>query len=229
MGNRVFSERSLLIFGAHPDDAVLGAGAFIAQCVRDGIRVRIITLSSGELAGIPVDREAEDRSAAKILGAEIAFSRLADSAITRPDVIRIIAAELARTRDPLMVLAHDPDDEHQDHVTVGRAAAVACRGVANLLFYEGPSSDRFHAQCTTKCDDSWQQKMAAIACYESQPIRKLIEWADATGRYRAWPRHVGSRCEAFRMHHADLASLSDRFDNKSVQTVSDEFSTTRTR
>jgi LmbE family N-acetylglucosaminyl deacetylase len=225
----VSSERSILVFGAHPDDAVLGAGAFIAQCVHDGIKAKILTLSSGELAGTPIDREAEDRRAAKILGAEIAFSRLPDSAMTRPEVIRIIAAELKRTRDPLMVLAHDPDDEHQDHVTVGRAAAVACRGVANLLFYEGPSSDRFHAQCTTKCDDSWAQKMAAIASYESQPVRKLIEWADATGRYRAWPRHVGSRCEAFRMHHADLASLSGRFESKTVQTVSDDFSTTRAR
>jgi LmbE family N-acetylglucosaminyl deacetylase len=225
----VFYERSILIVGAHPDDAVLGAGAFIAYAVRNGITAKILTLSSGELAGDPLEREAEDRKAATILGADIAFARLPDGEMSQSDIIRAIRLELDRSREPFMVLAHDPDDTHQDHVAVGRASAVGCRGVANLFLYEGPSTIGFDAQCTMLGDDSWAKKMAALATYESQAsLRKLIEWAECTGRYRAWPRHAGAHCEAFRVHHADLGSLSGSFQPEAVvKTVSGDFSISR--
>ena len=225
---RVFYERSILIIGAHPDDAVLGAGAFIAQSVHNGLSAKILTLSSGELAGDPIVREEEDRNAAEILGAEITFARLPDGEMSQADVIHAIRLELDRAREPFMVLAHDPNDAHQDHVAVGRAAAVSCRGVANLFLYEGPSTVGFDAQCTMLGDEFWAKKMAALSVYESQAsLRNLIEWADSTGRYRSWPRHAGARCEAFRVHHADLGSLSGSFHPDAVKTVSGDFSISR--
>jgi LmbE family N-acetylglucosaminyl deacetylase len=228
--HRVFYERSILVIGAHPDDAVLGAGGVMLQSTQAGMTVRMLTLSSGELGGTPFEREAEDLRAAEIVGAAVAFGRLADGAMTQPDVIRAISGQLAASPMPFMVFAPDPNDTHQDHVIVGQAAIAACRGIANLFFYEGPTTIGFEAHCTRPCGDVWTKKIAAIAAHRSQTgTRELIEWAEATARYRAWPRHTGERCEAFRIHHAEFASFLSPAQIKSATSVTGDFSVSKSR
>ena len=60
----------ILVFGAHPDDAELGAGATIAKEVSRGKKIGIIDLTRGELGtrGTAEIRDQESTTAAKILG-----------------------------------------------------------------------------------------------------------------------------------------------------------------
>ncbi|MEM9867300.1 MAG: PIG-L family deacetylase, partial [Bacteroidota bacterium] len=60
----------ILVFGAHPDDAELGAGGTIAKEVALGKKVGIVDLTRGELGtrGSAEIRDKEAAAAAKILG-----------------------------------------------------------------------------------------------------------------------------------------------------------------
>ncbi len=59
----------ILVFGAHPDDAELGAGGTIAKEVANGKKVGIVDLTRGELGtrGSAKIRDTEAMEAAKIL------------------------------------------------------------------------------------------------------------------------------------------------------------------
>jgi LmbE family N-acetylglucosaminyl deacetylase len=192
----------VLAVGAHPDDAVLSVGGLLAQFANKGHQVVILTLSSGELAGDPMLREAEETEAARRLGAMAAFARLPDGSMSQRDVISAIDRIIAEYA-PGLCLIHSPQDTHQDHVTAHEASLVSCRRVPTLLSYESPSSIAFHPTVTLDVTVTWQQKLHALAAFGSQlSTRPLLDWVDAAGRYRAWPRHVGSYCEGLRMWHS---------------------------
>ena len=63
----------ILVFGAHPDDAELGAGATIAKEVANGKKVGIVDLTRGELGtrGSAEIRDKEAAAAADILGVAV--------------------------------------------------------------------------------------------------------------------------------------------------------------
>ena len=63
----------ILVFGAHPDDAELGAGATIAKEVANGKKVGIVDLTRGELGtrGSAEIRDREAAAAADILGVAV--------------------------------------------------------------------------------------------------------------------------------------------------------------
>ena len=197
--------RSVLAIGAHPDDVVLGIGGTLAGLAANGYDVTVLTLTSGELGGLAAEREDEETEALRRLGASAVFGRLEDGNVSQRDAIALVSECVRRLR-PAMVFAHDPKDTHQDHVNAGRAATVACRMTANLFFYEGPSSVAFEPTTVRPVSDVWHRKLHALAAYGSQmDARALMGWVDSVSLFRAWPRHVGLRCESLRIGHAELS------------------------
>lgn len=226
MKRREESAKSILAIGAHPDDVVLGAGGVIATLTARGYAATILTLSSGELAGNPAVREREEQQAAEILGASVIFGRLTDGDFRQSQAMRVIL-DAVRISDPSMVFVHDPADTHQDHVTTANAAIASCRMLGNLLYYEGPSTTAFGPSCTMDISAGWSRKLEAIGMHESQlSARRLVEWLKATAHFRAWPRHVGAQCEAFRIEHAQLDLLLEE-RAPSVPTVVGDFTARR--
>ena len=73
--------RTMLVIGAHPDDAVLGAGGLVALMVGRGKNVVFLTATQGELGGDPFIRKDEDGAAARILGVELISGELHDGQI----------------------------------------------------------------------------------------------------------------------------------------------------
>jgi len=166
--------------GAHPDDALLEAGGVLAKLAAAGHTVTILCLTSGELGGARLAREAEEIEAARRIGAATLFGRLEDGNVAQRDAINVISDCIRQLR-PAMVFAHDPSDTHQDHVTVSRAATVACRMVENLFFYEGPSTVAFGPNAVIDVSDAWFKKTEALAAYSTQ-IKAQFNGVDACRR-----------------------------------------------
>ncbi len=68
------------------------------------------------------------------------------------------------------------EDRHQDHRAVYEASAVACRGVAQLLAYETPSSyPNFRPTVFETIDPYLKDKVAALKCHASQGDRLYMQ------------------------------------------------------
>lgn len=187
----------ILAIGAHPDDVLLGAGGYLLQLRDSGHEITVLTLTSGGLAGRCEVREQEEREAAQMCGFLLEFARLADGAIDLKAAIACIEATVDRVV-PELVLTHNPLDRHQDHEVASCATMIACRPVPSIYTFEGPSCASFSPTMTINCAQTWDRKLAALECYRRQMRRRpYIEWVNAVSSYRAWPRHVGSPCEAF--------------------------------
>lgn len=123
----------ILVFGAHPDDAELGAGATIAKCVAQGKKVGIIDLTMGELGtrGTPEIRAIEAQNAAKILGVSLRKNlEMKDGFFQNTPQNQIKIIKVIRKYRPDIVLANAIDDRHIDH-------AKGAKLVSDAVFLSG--------------------------------------------------------------------------------------------
>ncbi|MEW2921911.1 bacillithiol biosynthesis deacetylase BshB1 [Muricauda sp. ANG21] len=119
----------ILVFGAHPDDAELGAGATIAKEVSRGKKVGIIDLTRGELGtrGSAEIRDKEALKAAKILGVEIRENMKFDDGFFINDKwhqMEII--KMVRKYRPEVVICNAVEDRHIDHGKGSQLVSDAC-------------------------------------------------------------------------------------------------------
>jgi len=108
----------ILVFGAHPDDAELGAGATIAKEVAHGKKVGIVDLTHGELGtrGTGEIRDREAASAARILGVSVRENLgFADGFFTNDRDHQLQVIQTIRKYRPDIVLCNAVDDRHIDH------------------------------------------------------------------------------------------------------------------
>ncbi len=122
---------SILAFGAHPDDIEFGCAAVLIKEIAKGSAVKLLVLSRGEAgtAGTPEIREQESRAAAKLIGAEIEFLDFGGDCnieYTIQNRLRI-AAEIRKTKPPIVLAPHTQENQHPDHVVVGKLVRDACR------------------------------------------------------------------------------------------------------
>lgn len=119
----------ILVFGAHPDDAELGAGATIAKEVAQGKKVGIIDLTRGELGtrGTAEIRDREAARAAEILGISIRENmEFADGFFRNdPEHQMALVRQIRRFR-PEVVLCNAIDDRHIDHARGSKLVSDAC-------------------------------------------------------------------------------------------------------
>ena len=146
---------TLLAFGAHPDDIEFGCGAVIARETQSGRPVHFVICSRGESGtnGTPAERTAEAQKAASLLGATCEFIDLGGDAHLAHTVAHTLTlAAIIRSHRPQIILAPTVvENQHPDHVVIGRLARDAARlaryggvselrdtpahAIASLLFY----------------------------------------------------------------------------------------------
>jgi bacillithiol biosynthesis deacetylase BshB1 len=119
----------ILVFGAHPDDAELGAGGTIAKEVSRGKKVGIVDLTRGELGtrGSAELRDKEAAKAAKILGIAVRENMEFDDGFfvnDREHQMEII--KMIRKYRPEIVLCNAVDDRHIDHPKGSKLVSDAC-------------------------------------------------------------------------------------------------------
>ncbi|WP_431160301.1 bacillithiol biosynthesis deacetylase BshB1 [Flagellimonas beolgyonensis] len=119
----------ILVFGAHPDDAELGAGATIAKEVSKGKKVGIVDLTRGELGtrGSAEIRDREAAKAAKILGLAVRENmEFADGFFVNDKDHQMELIKIIRKYRPEIVLCNAVDDRHIDHARGSKLVSDAC-------------------------------------------------------------------------------------------------------
>lgn len=176
----------LLVIAAHPDDAEISVGGLLARLAHAGRAVGVLDVTRGELGsrGTRADRDAETAAASSVLGLawrgnlEQPDGRVAATADAREELARHL-----RHLQPDVVLAHNEDDPHPDHVASGRLAREAwyLAGLRRLAERDGgPPARRprslarflshraFRPTFVVDVSEVWETKLAAVRAYASQ-------------------------------------------------------------
>jgi LmbE family N-acetylglucosaminyl deacetylase len=135
---------TILVIGAHPDDADFGAGGLAALCVHAGHRVHFVSLCNGDAghhemggAALARRRQMEAQHAAAVLGISYAVLDIHDGEIEPTLANRRTVINIIRRARPDLVLTHRPNDYHPDHrytseLVQDAAYIVMVPGVAGL-------------------------------------------------------------------------------------------------
>jgi bacillithiol biosynthesis deacetylase BshB1 len=176
----------LLVVATHPDDAEISVGGTIVRCVRSGMQVGILDLTSGEPTphGSLETRTSETVAATAILkvGWRANLGLPNRSLESNLESRRALAGVFRLTR-PRVIFAPYWDDAHPDHVAAS-ALCDAARFWAKLsrsdlpgepfwpprIYYYWSIHLRIHPQPRFVFDvsDTIEAKLQAIRCYESQ-------------------------------------------------------------
>lgn len=133
---------------AHPDDAEFSSAGTISKFAKEGKRIIIIQVTSGDRGStdraatperIAATREAEEREGSKRLGAaELVFLREPDGSVVPDLLLREKIARMIRTHRPDVIVTHDPFRPyalHPDHRAVGMATHDAVYPTARDHLY----------------------------------------------------------------------------------------------
>jgi N-acetylglucosamine malate deacetylase 1 len=178
----------VLVVAPHPDDAELGMGGAILKLRREGLRVGVLDLTSGEPTphGSPELRAAETAAATKILGLDFRENLGLPNRSLQPTLeARAQLAGVFRQTRPRWLFAPYWVDAHPDH-TAATELVEAARFWSKLTKTDLPG-EPFHPEriyyyyCVhlkltpqpafvLDISAEWDEKFAAIRAYESQFI-----------------------------------------------------------
>ncbi len=175
----------VLAIGAHPDDVELGCGGTLALLAKRGRRVGILHLTRGEAGtrGTPEERQVEAERAAAALGAAaVEFLDCGDGGLRAGTAEEEALIAVLRRLRPELVLGPPPDDRHPDHDRAYRLVKAACfyAGLAKrgrsggdgphrpAAVFDYMQHDPFEPAFIVDVTETWEAKLAALACYESQ-------------------------------------------------------------
>ncbi len=129
-----------LAVGAHPDDVEFGCGATLAKWAAAGCVVHHLVCTDGskgtwdpdaDIASLVVTRQAEQRTAAKALGAtgSVTFLGEVDGELEVTLALRGAVAAVIRRVKPDVVLGHDPWKRYRLHPDHRAAGFLVCDGI----------------------------------------------------------------------------------------------------
>ncbi len=167
---------NILAIGAHPDDVEFGCGGTLIKYARKGAHIDLLVLTDGSRGGSARVRRREQKRAAAVLGARaIHWGGYHDTLL--PSGRRLIdrMERVIRKVLPDFIFVNFPEDTHQDHRQVARAAISATRYARNVLFYEGPTTVNFSPTVFIDVAEEIDQKIRALRTHRSQITRTRIE------------------------------------------------------
>jgi LmbE family N-acetylglucosaminyl deacetylase len=182
----------IIVFGAHPDDAELKAGGTAIQWVKQGHKVKFVSVTNGDIGHWRIKgdelarrRLAEVQAAAKVLGIETEVLPIHDGELEPTLENRRTITRLIRKWQADLVICHRPWDYHPDHRYVGVLVQDAAYMVTVPFFCpETPHLTQnpvfmylsdgfqkpypFRADVVVALDDVFDQKLDALHELESQ-------------------------------------------------------------
>ncbi len=119
---------NVIVFSAHTDDFVLGAGGTIKKYVTENKKVTAVVFSLGEKSHVWLKddvikemRHKETLDAAKLLKCEVVFLDLADQGVYaeyKKKGANKTLTELLEKKKPTKLFTHSSEDPHPDHRAV---------------------------------------------------------------------------------------------------------------
>jgi len=203
----------MMVVAPHPDDAELGMGGTIAAMITSGSRVIVVDLSDGEPTphGSLEIRARETAAASKVLGITDRIQLgLKNREIFDTVENRKLLASKIREYKPTILFAPYWDDAHPDHIEAcklvegarfyskfvkGDLAGEPHYPRKLLHFFSTHIRPRFEPAFVFDINNTIDQKMKSIECYESQFKHnpKNAEIIDAIrGEASYWGRQVQS-------------------------------------
>ena len=173
----------VLVIAAHPDDELLGCGGTVALHTRAGDLVTAVIVCEGESLRYPqgVGQAEHTRRAAAALGVtDVRVLGFPDQKLDTFPLTDVIAPlqEIVREVRPRIVYGQFGGDANRDHDILFRALLVATRPVEpyieTVYAFDTASSTEwgyprsFVPDTWVEITDTLEQKIAAMACYESE-------------------------------------------------------------
>ena len=176
--------RRVLVIAAHPDDEILGCGGTVALHARVGDEVTALIACEGEslrYGPAGVGQPEHMRRAARTLGLKESRSLgFTDQRLDTRSLLDVIAPleQAVRELRPAVVYCQFGGDANRDHELLFRAALVATRPIepyieAVYAFDTASSTEwgyprSFVPDTWVDISETLEQKIAAMACYESE-------------------------------------------------------------
>ena len=178
----------ILVVSPHPDDAEIGVGGTLVCCQRQGLRIGVVDLTTGEPTphGSLDIRARETAAATKALDLDWRVNLGLPNRSLEPTLeARRVLATVFRLTRPKLILAPYWEDSHPDHIAAS-SLVDAARFWSKLSRTDMPGEPylpprvlyffsihlRIHPQPAFVFDisDAIDSKMEAIRCYESQLV-----------------------------------------------------------
>jgi LmbE family N-acetylglucosaminyl deacetylase len=179
--------KSILVFGAHPDDLEIGMGGTIAKLSAMGHEVQpiIATLPNFVKSDTKEGRKTESMLSAKVMGckAPVFLDLSPDEMIFGRKFITLIDSLVTKYK-PDSVFTQWYGDSHQDHQILTKSVISACRDQDDLFMYEttipgGITENSFRPQLFVDISETLDTKKSALECFESQFVRCGEIWIPA--------------------------------------------------
>ncbi len=200
----------VLAIGAHPDDVEFGCGATLAKWTAAGAHVELAVLTDGskgtwdphaDLAALVAARQAEQREAARMLGAvDVHFLGVVDGELEADAATRRRVCALLRTVRADVLLGPDPWKQyrlHPDHHQAGRLVIDGLVAARDPHFFPDAGTPHrpdhlllFEAEVVDHVEgvdaDAVAAKTDALLCHRSQ-------WLSTMGIDEASPAAAAQR------------------------------------
>ncbi len=214
--------KKIVCVGAHPDDVDFGAGGTCLMLCGD-YDIHYVILTSGQ-AGIkgkaPEEaaavREAEQRRACEMIGAELTLMRQMDGDLYADRDLCGKVGELLKKLDPTAVFTMWPIDV-RDHSAAYEVTQKALHHAGlyytvELYMYEtslGGQTNRFVPDIYVNISDVMDRKMALLKCHASQTGVAEGSSARQQNRFHGMEARV-EYAEVFKTPHALIGTRWER-------------------
>jgi len=179
--------KTIIAFGAHPDDLEIGMGGTIAKLSAMGYNVQpvIATLPNFVKSDTKEGRKSESMLSAKVMGCKSPiFLDLSPEQMVFGRKLVTLIDSLITEHKPDSVFTQWHGDSHQDHQILTSSVISACRNQINLFMYEttipgGITQNSFRPQLFVDITETIDIKKNALECFQSQFIRCGEIWIPA--------------------------------------------------
>lgn len=179
--------KTIIAFGAHPDDLEIGMGGTIAKLSAMGYIVQpvIATLPNFVKSDTKEGRKSESMLSAKVMGCKSPiFLDLSPEQMVFGRKFVTLIDSLITEHKPDSVFTQWYGDSHQDHQILTSSVISACRNQNNLFMYEttipgGITENSFRPQLFVDVTETIDIKKNALECFQSQFIRCGEIWIPA--------------------------------------------------
>lgn len=201
---------SILIVGAHFDDAELGAGGTAAKFVSQGKEVYKLTLTDNVTKSrhmdldIPYSSSLEgSKAAAKQLGMkEIPFDPQSCNGLTYSTELMQKLESIVFEINADTILFHFHADLNQDHLAASELCKTAGRHCRNILMYQSNLyvlPEPFYPTVYVDVSAQLEKKIAALRCYQPEHNRFASLFECTIKRNEVWGYQA--RCAAAEAFH----------------------------